>query len=78
MTKNEILAIRVLPPEYVADGTNICTFNGSVIAYNGVIPLPPIQWAEKGPESCWTLIRFKEVPVATKVEEITSWTGAEN
>lgn len=51
MTALELTALRTLPYEYIADGTQLCSFSGWVVAVNGLIPLPPIKWRA---ESGWT------------------------
>lgn len=59
MTALEITALRCIPPEYVADGTMLCSYNGWIIAINGNQPLPAIKWK---PELGWTALTFTQAP----------------
>ena len=59
MTALELTALRTLPDEYVADGTQLCSFNGWVVVVNGRVPLPLIKWRK---ESGWTPLVFEALP----------------
>lgn len=55
MTKRILQAIRDLPDEYVADGTELCEYNGWVVAVNGKACLPVIKHR---PDSGWTKLEL--------------------
>jgi hypothetical protein len=58
MTKNEIKAIQVLPAEYVADGTVVCSISDFVVALNPAFL--PIKWHASTNE--WTKITWETLP----------------
>ncbi len=57
MTKRLLTAIRSLPEDYVADDTELCEYNGWVVAVNGKVPLPPIKYQAA---SGWSKVTFAD------------------